>query len=154
MRRLILAGLVSTLAAGLGLLAGWSLYRQRTEEDPLRSAVGPLWTVLENRYYIDAFYMTAIVYPVRDRLSAAVYWTNQNILDGVVNGMGILARALARLVSWFDRMVIDGFVNSVGDTAGEAGGLLRYLQSGNMQWYAVGLFVGVIALTIVFITAS
>jgi NADH-quinone oxidoreductase subunit L len=146
--------LVSTLAAGLGLLAGWSFYREYAERDPLRSVLGPLWRVLENRYYIDAFYMTAIVYPVRDRLSAAVYWTNQNILDGVVNGMGLLARALSRLVSWFDRMVIDGFVNSVGDTAGEAGGLLRYLQSGNMQWYAVGLFVGVIALTIVFITAS
>ena len=28
--------------------------------------MGPLWNVLEHRYYIDAFYMRAIVYPVRD----------------------------------------------------------------------------------------
>jgi NADH-quinone oxidoreductase subunit L len=146
--------LVSTLAAGLGLFAGWSLYRERRESDPIRDAIGPAWTILENRYYIDAFYMTAIVYPVRDRLSAAVYWTNQNILDGVVNGMALLARGLARAISWIDRNVIDGFVNSVGETAGDAGGLLKYIQSGNVQWYAAGLFVGVIALTIVFIKAS
>ena len=146
--------LVSTLAAGLGLLAGWSLYRERRETDPIRDAIGPAWTILENRYYIDAFYMTAIVYPVRDRLSAAVYWTNQNILDGVVNATALLARGLARAISWIDRNVIDGFVNTVGETAGDAGGLLKYIQSGNVQWYAAGLFLGVIALTIVFIKAS
>ena len=71
-----------------------------------------------------------------------------------MNGMALLARGLARLISWIDRNVIDGFVNSVGETAGDAGGLLKYIQNGNVQWYAVGLFVGVIALTIVFIQAS
>jgi NADH-quinone oxidoreductase subunit L len=58
------------------------------------------------------------------------------------------------VIAWFDRNVIDGFVNAAGESAGEAGGLLKYIQSGNVQWYAVGLFVGVIALTIVFIKAA
>jgi hypothetical protein len=44
-------------------------------------------------------------------------------------------------------------VNAVGSGAEEGGGLLKYLQSGNVQWYAVGLFVGVIALTIIFVRA-
>jgi NADH-quinone oxidoreductase subunit L len=91
------------------------------------------------------------VYPVRDRWSAAVYWFNQHVLDGVVNGAAVLARASAAVVSWFDRTVIDGIVNGTGRTAGRSGNALKYLQSGNVQWYAVGLFVGVIALTIVFI---
>jgi hypothetical protein len=29
--------------------------------------------------------------------------------------------------------------------------VLRFIQTGNVQWYAVALFVGVIALTIVFV---
>jgi NADH-quinone oxidoreductase subunit L len=95
--------------------------------------------------------MRAIVYPTRDTLSTAVYWTNQHVLDGIVNGAAVLARGSARMVMWFDRTVIDGFVNGLGEGAGSSGGVLKRLQSGNVQWYAVGLFVGVLGLAIVFI---
>ena len=55
---------------------------------------------------------------------------------------------------WFDRNVIDGAVNGVGHRRrATSGGILRYLQTGNVQRYAVVLFVGVIALAIVFITS-
>ena len=146
--------LLSTAGGLLGLGAGWVLYRDRKEEDPLRSPMGPVWTLLENRYYVDAFYMRAIVYPVRDGLSAGVYWFNQHVLDAVVNGMAVLARGLATVVMWFDRNVIDGAVNGSGRAAGKTGNALKYLQTGNVQWYAVGLFVGVLALTIVFIRVA
>jgi NADH-quinone oxidoreductase subunit L len=142
---------LGTLAAGLGILAGYSMYRTRKERDPLQATLGPVWNVLEHRYYIDAFYMRAIIYPVRDTLSAGVYWVNQNIIDGVVNGAAGLARALSRVVMWFDRNVIDGFINGLGNVAGQTGGVLKRLQSGNVQWYAAGLFLGVVALAIVFI---
>jgi NADH-quinone oxidoreductase subunit L len=143
--------LLGTVVAVGGLLLGYSLYKERKERDPMESALGPMWNVLQNRYYIDAFYMRAIVYPTRDTLSAAVYWTNQHVLDGIVNGAAALARAASRVIMWIDRTIIDGFVNGLGETAGSSGGLLKQLQSGNVQWYAAGLFVGVIALAIVFI---
>ena len=146
--------LLGSVAAIGGFVLGFLMYSERRAKDPLREPLGPLWTVFQNRYYIDAFYMRAIVYPIRDTVSAAVYWFNQNVLDALVNGAAQGTRAVSRLVSWFDRNVIDGFVNGVGESAGEAGGLLRYIQSGNVQWYAVGLFVGVIVLTIVFIKAA
>jgi NADH-quinone oxidoreductase subunit L len=129
------------------------VYRERKARDPLR-AMGPLWTLLEHRFYIDDFYMAAIVLPIRDRLSAGVDWVNQNVIDGVVNGAAVVARGFARLVAWFDRNIIDGFLNGLAGLTGESGGLLKYLQSGNVQWYAVVLFVGVIALTIVFVKVA
>ena len=53
-------------------------------------------------------------------------------------------------VNLFDREAIDGAANGIGIGAGETGGLLRYLQSGNVQRYLVFLFAGIIALTLVF----
>ena len=47
--------------------------------------------------------------------------------------------------------MIDGVVNFVGEGAGRTGNALKYLQTGNVQWYAVALFVGVISLAVVFI---
>jgi NADH-quinone oxidoreductase subunit L len=146
----LIAGM-GTLATVAGIGVGWLIYRDRTTVDPMQRRLGGFWTVLLNRYYIDDFYMAAIVRPVRDRLSAFVYWTNQKVLDGVVNGAATLARGLARVVMWIDRTIIDGAVNGLGQITGESGGLLKYLQSGNVQWYAVALFAGVLVLTAFFI---
>ncbi len=94
--------------------------------------------------------MRFIVYPVRDKLSAAVYWFNQRVLDGIVNGAGAGTRGLGQLVNLFDRGVIDRGVNGIAGTAGATGGLLKYIQSGNVQRYMAFLFVGVLVLAIVF----
>ena len=142
--------LLGTLAAAGGIALGWLLYRERRERDPLM-AFPRAWGLLQNRYYIDSFYMNGVIYPIRDRLSAAVNWSNQNVLDGAVNGAAWATRGFSTFISWIDRTFVDGFVNAVGGFTGATGGLLRYLQSGNVQWYAVLLFVGVVALTIVFV---
>jgi NADH-quinone oxidoreductase subunit L len=143
-----IAGL-STLIALASIFVAYVLYGERTRErDPILSLPG--YALLEHKYYLDDLYLNGIVYPIRDRVSAGVYWVNQNVLDGIVNGMAALARGASRLVMLFDRKVIDGAVDGVANTARESGGILRYLQSGNVQRYAVFLFAGVMALAIVF----
>jgi NADH-quinone oxidoreductase subunit L len=144
----IVAGL-SMLMVGIGLFAAYRLYRTYRERDPLRS-LGSLYGLLEHKYYLDDFYLNGIVYPIRDKASAAVYWFNQSVLDAVVNAAGAATRGLAQLVSLFDQDVIDGAVNGVAGTAGFSGGILRYIQSGSVQRYMAFLFVGVLVLAIVF----
>jgi NADH-quinone oxidoreductase subunit L len=147
--------LLGTVASLGGISFGYALYRERKAVDPMQERLGqPIWTTLLNRYYIDDFYMRWIVYPVRDTWSGGVYWFNQHILDGIVNGAAALSRGLSRVVAWFDRNVIDGAVNGAAGIAGQTGGLLKYLQSGNVQWYAVGLFAGVLVLTAFFIRTA
>jgi NADH-quinone oxidoreductase subunit L len=84
-----------------------------------------------------------------------VNWFNTYVLDGVVNGAAWVTRVtLAGLVSWFDRRVIDGAVNGVGEVTGETGGLLKYLQSGNVQRYAIFLFGGVLLLALLIVNVK
>jgi NADH-quinone oxidoreductase subunit L len=143
--------LLGTVVGVGGLYAGYALYRTYATPDPLEARLGAFWGVLQERFYVDAFYLRAIVYPTRDRLSAGVYWFNQHVLDAVVNGAAWAARRAARGIVWIDRTIIDGAINGIGELTGDAGGLLKFIQSGNVQWYAAGLFVGVVALTIVFV---
>ena len=49
---------------------------------------------------------------------------------------------------WIDRNIIDGVVNGAGTAMETFGKGLRTIQSGKIQWYAVGLFAGVIALSL------
>jgi NADH-quinone oxidoreductase subunit L len=139
---------IAAVVIGLGL--GYLVYRRYTERDPI-TKLGPVYTLLDHKYYLDDLYWYWIIRPIRDNVSAAVYWINQNVIDGVVNGAAVVARGLSRLTMWFDRNVIDGAANGLANITGESGGLLKYLQSGNVQWYAVGLFAGVLALTVVFV---
>ena len=140
---------LSVTAAGLGLLGGWAVYRRWREPDPI-SALGPAYTLLANKYYLDTLYWKGIIRPVRDPLAAFVYWTNQHVLDAAVNGAARVARVSAGGVQTFDQRVIDGTVNGLGQTVGFTGGLLRYVQSGNVQRYAAFLFAGVVILAVIF----
>jgi NADH-quinone oxidoreductase subunit L len=56
---------------------------------------------------------------------------------------------LARLCAWFDRNVIDGLVNLCGFVPKLIGAALRPLQGGLIQFYALGMILGVLALIIV-----
>ena len=140
---------VSIGAALAGIAAGWRLYRAHRDPDPVLR-LGRFHRLLVNRYFVDDAYLRGIVFPIRDRVSAAVYWTNQHVIDRVVNDAARIARTASTGVMAVDRGVIDGAVNGVAGTAGFVGGILRYVQSGNVQRYAAFLFTGLVILAIVF----
>jgi NADH-quinone oxidoreductase subunit L len=140
---------ISILGAAAGLALGFRVYSRWRVPDPLR-ALGPAYTLLDRKYYLDEIYMRGVVWPVQYKLSAAVDWFNTAVLDGIVHTFAKAALALGRVVDVFDRRGIDGAVNGIAETAEFSGGLLRYLQSGNVQRYAVFLFAGVAILAFVF----
>jgi NADH-quinone oxidoreductase subunit L len=66
---------------------------------------------------------------------------NQNILDGIVNGAGLVTR---RVAGWVyrnvDQRVVDGAVNGSGAVARGTGNALRPVQSGKVSQYGALLF--------------
>ena len=142
--------LISIVAVAIGLYAGWVTYRRYREPDPTLG-LGGFSTLLVHKYYLDDLYFNGIVRPIRDTWSAGVYWFNQNVLDGIVNGAAVVAYGLSSVTMWIDRNIIDGAVNGTGTAMETFGKGLRTLQSGKVQWYAVGLFAGVILLTAFFV---
>jgi NADH-quinone oxidoreductase subunit L len=142
-----LVAILSIVVVAIGIWAGYVVYRRWRTPDPI-TKLGPAYDLLEHKYYLDDLYWNGIVRPIRDPIAAGVYWTNQHVLDGVVNGSATLAYALSAVVAWFDRNVIDGVVNGAGSAMELFGRGLRTIQTGKVQWYAVGLFAGVILLTV------
>jgi NADH-quinone oxidoreductase subunit L len=53
---------------------------------------------------------------------------------------------LAGLLAWFDQYIIDGLVNAVGALPGVIGSMFRPLQSGLVQFYAMVMVLGLLAL--------
>ena len=113
------------------------------------------YTFLVNKYYLDHLYTDVIVGGVRGPVAQASYWFNQRVIDGVVNGLGTTTRRAARLLYDFvDQGAVDGTYNGIARETGEAGGLLRRLQSGLVQRYAFGLFAGVAVLAVILLIVN
>jgi NADH-quinone oxidoreductase subunit L len=58
---------------------------------------------------------------------------------------------LAAAAFWFDRRVIDGTVNGIGAVTTDAGTRLRQIQTGQVQNYALGIAIGLIGMTVLYI---
>jgi NADH-quinone oxidoreductase subunit L len=119
-------------------------YKKRWEVDILSGPFAWAYRLLVNKYYMDDLYNRGIVKPVQYTLAKAAYWSNQNILDGAVNGIAAGALGTANFTyGELDQKIVDYAVNGAAGLTGASGGLLRYIQGGNVQRYAAVLFAGI-----------
>ena len=118
-----------------------------SEPSPLRGltsrnpVLGAGHKFLVNKYYLDVLYEKIIVHGIAHPISKAAYWTNQHVIDGVVNAVGKGGRRTGDLVyKYIDQGLVDGAVNGSGTTARSAGGALQPVQSGKVNMYGALLF--------------
>ena len=109
---------------------------------------------LVNKYYLDDLYEKVIVRGIAHPIAAAAYWTNQRVLDGIVNAVGIGGRKTGEWVyKNVDQRLVDGAVNGSGAVARGTGGALQPVQSGKVSLYGALLFgsaaVGALVLVLV-----
>ena len=71
------------------------------------------------------------------------------IIDGMVNGVAWLTMLWADLKMLFDTWVIDGAVNGSGWIVRKTGNILRYIQNGQAQFYALTIATMVVLIGIV-----
>jgi NADH-quinone oxidoreductase subunit L len=128
--------------AGIAIWLGWQLfYKERWSVDVLKGPFAWSYRFVANKYYLDNIYLGAIVKPIQYPLAKAAYWFNQHILDGVVNGTAAGTMSSSRVTyAVIDQGMIDFAVNGAAGLTGVSGGLLRYVQTGNIQRYAAVLF--------------
>jgi NADH-quinone oxidoreductase subunit L len=132
--------LVASLVAALGGLSlGWLVYRNQKEgaEDPLKLTLGPIYTVLKNKYYFDELYNTVFVRPA--------YWvadtfTNQildrGIIDGILHFIARIASNVGHVFrNYFDKPVVNGFGDFVGEGIKKIGRSIKVIQTGKVQQY-------------------
>ena len=121
----IKVALISSIIGLIGLGAAYSIYGKRPESDPLVKKLGRLYPVLQNKYYFDIVYGWYVDY---------------------------VQQSFAILLSWFEKTFIVGLgVHGVTLMAKASGRVLRFLQTGFVQFYALVFIFGVIYLFFVMV---
>jgi NADH-quinone oxidoreductase subunit L len=120
------AMIISASFGIIGIAIAWFLYVARPAlSEAFKNAVGPLYTLVANKYYVDEFYQAVIVRPL-EAISDFVLW--RGVDEGLID---------------------TGFVNGLGRTTRGWGALLRHLQSGSIRNYATWVFAG--SLLVIFV---
>jgi NADH-quinone oxidoreductase subunit L len=118
--------LVSALCGILGIaVAAWMYVARPALAESMKATAGPIYTLLENKYYVDEIYSETIVKPVLG-VSRSLLWrgVDQGLIDaGLVTG-------LARVVRGW-------------------GSLFRQWQSGSIRNYATWILAG--SLLVIFV---
>jgi NADH-quinone oxidoreductase subunit L len=121
---MVLTGI--SVAFGLGgILLSYLFYVVNKEiPEKITSALGGVYTLVYNKYFVDEAYDAAIVRPLIEG-SESVLWkvVDVGVIDGAVNGTGTQSQGI--------------------------GSILRLLQSGNIRSYATWVVIGAVVLIVV-----
>jgi NADH-quinone oxidoreductase subunit L len=106
--------------AGIVLAAVGHLGR-RSDGPQMERFLGPFETLFGHKFFLDELYAAVVVKPLE---------------------------FLALVAAWFDRFVVDGLVDGVGRLPLGLGAILRRLQSGLVQRYAVAGAIGTLLIVL------
>ncbi len=124
---LLMGASVAAALAGLLLARNWYVREEGRVPDRITASFPAAYALVAEKFRVDELYGLLFVRPFD--------W---------------LARILWKVV---DVLVIDGILNAGAFLVELVGDLLRFLQTGNVRNYALGLFLGLIALMLFVIGA-
>ena len=149
---------IASLVALVAILLGWWLYSRRYNQlqelpsgkrpdDPLRQLLGPVFTALINKWWVDELYQLVILrpYAALSRFLAEQvdwrFWHDWFHEKVIANGYIGLAYFLS---DKFDLRVIDGAANGLATVTQRFAGSLRRIQTGYVRNYALSVFLGLV----------
>ena len=146
--------LISTGLALLAILLSWYLYGRNPlgvgEQDPLKKFLGPIFTGMQHKWFVDEAYQFLFVdlYVDIARIAADVIdgrfwhdWFHEKVLVGGYNLISNIA-----LDRYADQRGIDAFFNGLAQWTRDASASLRRVQNGFVRSYALAVLIGVIAI--------
>jgi NADH-quinone oxidoreductase subunit L len=136
--------LLSVAVAAVGFYIAY-LWYVRSPEAPERvaAAAGPAYQVVLNKFYVDELYDALFVNRLKDAGNALAAF-DLGVVDGGVNGAGWFTRTSAELSRLWDLYVVDGIVNVIAFGVKVLGYLVRFVQTGLVQTYALLIVLGVL----------
>jgi NADH-quinone oxidoreductase subunit L len=111
----------------------------------IQAAVGPLYTLLYHKWYIDEIYDFLFVNGLCKGGGRALGAFDREVVDGGVNGAGWLTRFSAKFSMWWDTWIVDGAVRFSAFFVKMLSYPVCIMETGRLQTYALFVVVGVLA---------
>jgi NADH-quinone oxidoreductase subunit L len=153
----LIAGISLVVALG-GWFVAWLIYGRQPltmPVDPLEKPLGPVYTLLKNKYYFDELYQKFIINPTIGLAKFCYEFDDMIVIDPIVDSVGRFGRWLSDFLRRaVDNPIVDGAVNGVGWVTDRTGEFMRETQTGNVQNYLLVAGVTVLLLLALFLART
>jgi len=142
---------LSLIVAALGIFLSWTFYyKKKLSAEEWSEKLKPMYNLSLNKYFFDENYNRFLYQPFL-RLSALVAHIDWDLYDKYfINGFGRVTKALSFFTGRIDYDGLDQtIVDGVGRSARQAGGILKFLQTGRLQSYLLFALLGVVIIVLV-----
>ena len=151
---------VGAAIVGLGLAYRAYARAGKDYKEPIAVTAPSLYKVLYNKWFVDEGY--DYIFTGRRKIGdvrlgvmgagEASSWFDAKIIDGTVNDVGWVTRAVATLSTWWDKWIIDGVgVNGPAILARMLSYPTRLFEWGLVQWYALVMIAGLVGFTMYYV---
>jgi NADH-quinone oxidoreductase subunit L len=122
-----------------GLALGWWVYGRKPmtdahAADALERAQPVIFRVLENAFFVDAFYSATIV-RLNNAMAVLSDWFDRWVWNGAVQTISFVVTTFASIDSFADAHIVNGAFDESCRSVSRSGRLLARLQSGRVQLY-------------------
>jgi NADH-quinone oxidoreductase subunit L len=144
--------ILSTLLALAAIYISWLIYGRNPlkagEIDPLKKGFPAIFTILENKWYVDELYNAIIVTPyvkisqfLADVIDSRFWhdWFHETAIAGTYNWLSNIA-----LNRYADQQGIDAVANGLGNLTQTLSAIFRKIQNGFVRSYALSVLLGVV----------
>ncbi|HXQ38237.1 MAG TPA: proton-conducting transporter membrane subunit, partial [Anaerolineales bacterium] len=148
---IVVAG-ISTILALVAIYVSWLIYGRNPlkigQIDPLKRSLGPIFTGMENKWYVDEIYQAVIVTPfvklsyfLADVIDWRFWhdWFHERVIAGTYNWLSNIA-----LDKYFDQRGIDAIANGLATVTQGLSAVMRRIQNGFVRSYALSVLLGVV----------
>jgi len=98
---------------------------------------------LLNKYWVDELYDFLFVNPTK-KAGTELWEFDGKVVDGAVNGTSWIVLIKAEITNFLDKYVVDGTVNGLALLVDIKSRVLRRMQTGDAQNYALVMLLGVV----------
>jgi NADH-quinone oxidoreductase subunit L len=141
--------LVSLALVAGGIGAGFFVYRNVTDSDPLEQAQPGLFRFLANRMWLDELYAGTVI-ALAKLASKFADWMDRYVWDGLARLLAGASQLLALVTKGFDERGINAGVDEGVTGARGVGGFIARRHSGQIQTYLGAIALGMVVLLIIF----
>ena len=141
----------TTVLALISIGLAWLVYGRKPvvagAQDPLQSKLGPVWTAISSRWWVDEFYDWLLV----RRYISVSNWLAEVVDERFLHDWvhdAVITRSFIRGTDWlaniFDLGLIDRGFDGLGALTRRGAGGLGTLQTGYVRNYAVAVLIGLV----------
>ncbi len=148
----LLVALLSTVVALAGIGLAYLIYGRQpmmTADDPLQKGLGPIFTFLNGKWYVDELYSALIIRPFEALCRFAAFTLDWDLWHDKFHDIVLAGgfRALAEFTAGaVDKGIVDRFFDGLAGLVRLTAGALRRVQTGYVRNYALAVLVGVLGI--------